>query len=284
MKTLQECREACGGLGYSHYSKLGILRANWDVQQTWEGDNNVLLQQTAKYLIDIIQAKFKGKEVITRFQDWVTTTPVEGTQNETQSEEDFLKDDNLLAIFQHRSNLLLQRSAMKLAGKVADKTVHPLDAWNDTQVFYLHHLSRSYGELFGVMQFHKYVQKIRSGELKTNEDTKEAMILLFQLHCLSRIEADLGTFRDGDYLTSEQGELIKQTILQLCSKVKRHAIALVESFYPGEELFDSMIAPGNGDLYGSILNRIFYSGNAFGRINNWETCLQEPINVAPKKQ
>lgn len=107
MKALQECREACGGLGYSHYSKLGILRANWDVQQTWEGDNNVLLQQTAKYLIDIVKAKFKGKNVKTRFQDWITTAPVEGTQNEAKSEEEFLNDENLLKVFQHRSNLLL---------------------------------------------------------------------------------------------------------------------------------------------------------------------------------
>ena len=60
VKALQECREACGGLGYSYYSKLGILRANFDVQQTWEGDNNVLLQQTAKYLIDTIKSKSKG--------------------------------------------------------------------------------------------------------------------------------------------------------------------------------------------------------------------------------
>jgi acyl-CoA oxidase len=96
MKALQECREACGGLGYSYYSKLGILRANWDVQQTWEGDNNVLLQQTAKYLIDIIKAKFKGKEVKTRFQEWISTAPVEGSQNEAKTEEDFLKEDNLL--------------------------------------------------------------------------------------------------------------------------------------------------------------------------------------------
>ena len=102
------------------------------------------------------------------------------------------------------------------------------------------------------------------------------MILLYQLHCLSRIDADLGTFRDGDYLSSEHGELIKQLILKLCGQVKRHAIPLVESFYPGEELFDSMIAPANGDLYGSILNRIYYSGDAFGRVSNWKDCLQTP--------
>ena len=31
MKGLQECREACGGLGYSYYSKIGILRNNFDI-------------------------------------------------------------------------------------------------------------------------------------------------------------------------------------------------------------------------------------------------------------
>lgn len=43
MQGLSECREACGGLGYSYYSKIGILKNNFDVNQTWEGDNNVLL-------------------------------------------------------------------------------------------------------------------------------------------------------------------------------------------------------------------------------------------------
>lgn len=44
VRGLQECREACGGLGYSYYAKIGILRNNFDINQTWEGDNNVLLQ------------------------------------------------------------------------------------------------------------------------------------------------------------------------------------------------------------------------------------------------
>jgi hypothetical protein len=65
----------------------------------------------------------------------------------------------------------------------------------------------------------------------------------------------------------------------LCGKLKRHVIPLVESFYPGDDVFDSMIAPGNGDLYGSILNRIYYSGDAFGKIKNWQDCVQPPTPV-----
>ena len=40
---MRECRQACGGLGYSYYARIGIIMNNLDVSQTWEGDNNVLL-------------------------------------------------------------------------------------------------------------------------------------------------------------------------------------------------------------------------------------------------
>jgi len=72
------------------------------------------------------------------------------------------------------------------------------------------------------------------------------------------------------------GEWTRDTILTLCQRLKRHAVPLVEIFYPGEAMMDSMIAPADGDLYGSIINRIFYSGDSFGRARNWkENVLEE---------
>lgn len=132
-----------------------------------------------------------------------------------------------------------------------------LDAWNQSQVFYLNSLAKAFGELFVVQQFHALVTKIDSDDLKTNKDTKEALSKLYQLFCLTRIEQDLGTFRDADYLTSEHGDMVKQLIIRLCGELKRHIIPVVETFYPGEEMMDSMIAPANGDLYGSIIRKVY---------------------------
>ena len=52
-----------GGHGFSSYSKMGALYSNNDVNNTWEGENNVLIQQTTKYVIENFQRAMQGKVV-----------------------------------------------------------------------------------------------------------------------------------------------------------------------------------------------------------------------------
>jgi len=43
-KDSEEIRQALGGIGYSKYSEMSNFIDDYDINQTWEGDNKVLLQ------------------------------------------------------------------------------------------------------------------------------------------------------------------------------------------------------------------------------------------------
>ncbi|KAF3584270.1 hypothetical protein F2Q69_00025982 [Brassica cretica] len=62
MRTLQECREACGGQGVKTENRVGHLKGDYDVQTTFEGDNNVLMQQVSKALFaEYVSCKKRNK-------------------------------------------------------------------------------------------------------------------------------------------------------------------------------------------------------------------------------
>ena len=53
-----------GGLGYSRYAQVGVLYHDSEVNQTYEGDNDILQQQTAKMLFRNLSWMMKGKHVL----------------------------------------------------------------------------------------------------------------------------------------------------------------------------------------------------------------------------
>src|SRR3954449_6944841 len=57
-RTIQECREACGGAGYLSANRFDALRADTDVFTTFEGDNHILLQLVAKGLLTDYSSSF----------------------------------------------------------------------------------------------------------------------------------------------------------------------------------------------------------------------------------
>src|ERR1700710_1641683 len=63
-RTIQECREACGGAGYLSVNRFDALRADTDVFTTFEGDNTILMQLVAKGLLTDYKDSFEDLDQI----------------------------------------------------------------------------------------------------------------------------------------------------------------------------------------------------------------------------
>lgn len=62
-RAVEVCRLACGGHGYLHASGLARLHANITAAQTYEGENTVLLLQTARFLVKSWGQAAAGKKL-----------------------------------------------------------------------------------------------------------------------------------------------------------------------------------------------------------------------------
>lgn len=51
LSIIDQCRQSCGGHGYSAYAGLASMYSDFAVQCTWEGDNTILTLQAGRYLI-----------------------------------------------------------------------------------------------------------------------------------------------------------------------------------------------------------------------------------------
>lgn len=63
-ETITKLRESCGGAGFLAASGLPILVTEYSAQVTYEGDNTVMLQQSARYILDGVAKNKDYKEPV----------------------------------------------------------------------------------------------------------------------------------------------------------------------------------------------------------------------------
>lgn len=127
----------------------------------------------------------------------------------------------------------------------------------------MHDLARAYGDLIVVTEYNKTFERIKSE--KPNSDTFECFELLFRLDALTRINTNLATWLEVGYFNQNHAQIVRNQISLTLKALKRHIVSLTYGFAPSEDLTDSMLAPSDGDLYNSVISRVYSAPKAFER-------------------
>ncbi|XP_027342003.1 acyl-coenzyme A oxidase 3, peroxisomal-like isoform X3 [Abrus precatorius] len=219
-RTLQECREACGGQGFKTENRIGHLRGEFDVQSTFEGDNNVLMQQVSKALfVEYIAAQakskpFKGLGLEHMNNPW-PVIPSQLTSSTIRSKE-FQID-----LFHLRERDLLRRF-------VDEVSQYQTQGESIESAFVLSYqlaedLGRAFSERAILQNFMEAESTLPPGSLKN------VLGVLRSLYALISVDEDASFLRYG-YLSTENAYAVRKEVPKLCAELRPHALALVSSF------------------------------------------------------
>jgi len=235
--TIQECREACGGKGYLGENQFADLKADTDIFTTFEGDNTVLMQLVAKSRLAEFRKEFGKMNVsnILRFlKDQAETIVLEKNPVVTRrtSEEHLRSEEFLTAAFSYREEQWLSSVGMSL-GSAIRSGKDSYNAFLDHQNACIN-LSKAYIDRVTLEQFNKVVT---SAEAEIYDVLKD----LRDLWALSNIEADKGYFLEQGYIEGAKSLAIGSQVDELCAKLKKNAVALVDAFGIADQLIKAPI-------------------------------------------
>lgn len=220
VKTLQECREACGGQGLKTENRVGQLKAEYDVQLTFEGDNNVLMQQVSKALIgEYFTAKKKGIPLVAFGLKHVNNT--NASVQTSHSSSVLQSKDFHVSLFQHRERDLLHRLAADVSAK-SSQGLSVADA-----LLRSYYLAEDLGYAFSERCVLETFISVEEQQMDTS--IKSLLGKLRTLYILSSVDENPVFLRYG-YITPKQAQAIQTEITILCAQLRPHALALVDAF------------------------------------------------------
>ncbi|KFV09284.1 Peroxisomal acyl-coenzyme A oxidase 3, partial [Pterocles gutturalis] len=275
-QAAQECREACGGHGYLAMNRLGEIRNDNDPNCTYEGDNNVLLQQTSNYLMSwmkCIRDKAPLKSpfgTINFLQDY---HHILGRKFTSISVEDCMDSSVPLAAYKWLVCYLLQESDLKLS-KEKQSGRGDFEARNNCQVYYCRSLAIAFIEQTVLQRYHDYTHDPNIPS--TLQPVLKNLSALYGLWSLSK---HLAVLYQGGYASGEQaGRFIQNAVLELCYRLKDDAVALVDVFAPPDFILNSPIGKANGELYKNMWTEVLQGSKALNRPSWWaEFCINKPV-------
>ncbi|KAL3665587.1 hypothetical protein V7S43_009621 [Phytophthora oleae] len=242
---IEQCRRLCGGCGFLQSSNLAHLFAENVGACTFEGTFDVLVQQHARFLLKAQARLSQGSEnetmedeTPTSFLRYTTLYTDPRLRCNAHRAEDFGNFHVLTDAFEVRAARSLQRLS---------KLMTESENEGNPCMVLMTSVSTHHAELMLLKAFISGVYSLPAGK------TKAAVAQLCQLFGASLLVKGLGDFRRHDYLSSAQGEMVRQQLQKLLHPVRRNAVRLTDAWDFSDFELNSAIGRYDGDIYRALV-------------------------------
>uniref|UniRef100_A0A3B4ENI7 Acyl-coenzyme A oxidase n=1 Tax=Pygocentrus nattereri TaxID=42514 RepID=A0A3B4ENI7_PYGNA len=234
---IEVCRMACGGHGYLCCSGLPDIYVTFTPTCTYEGENTVMMLQTARFLVKCYRQAREGQQLsgtVSYLNEQQRLQPQPVSSRPTVVNINDLA--SLVEAYKLRAAKLVEVAAKSLQGEL-QRSISQEDAWNNSSI-----------ELVRASDAHCHyvVVELFAAKLSEISDTAvhsvlNTLALLYALHGI--------TLNSGDFLQLSQ---ITQRIKALLVEIRPNAVALVDSFDYNDEMLNSVLGRYDGNVYESM--------------------------------
>lgn len=248
----EDARRCCGGHGYSLLSGLPTIVSGLLPLVTLEGENYVMYQQAARFLIKRAADIRAGKPVnfkiayLTEGHSHPSASPY-SAQN-----ADFLLPEVQLSIFRHRAVRLIFHAEKLIRLGQREQGLTYAGAWNMYMIDLIA-AARAHVEFYVLESFMEQIVLLRD-----DAPTLNVLRSLCSLFALSNISSPFspgacGFIEDG-HITFDQLETIRAHVNALHETLLPDAIALTDSWGFSDASLRSALGMKDGNAYETLLN------------------------------
>ncbi|XP_049626735.1 peroxisomal acyl-coenzyme A oxidase 1 isoform X2 [Suncus etruscus] len=241
---IEACRMACGGHGYSHCSGLPNIYVNFSPACTFEGENTVMMLQTARFLIKSYE-QVRAGTLVGGTMSYLNDLPSQRIQPQQvaarASVVDLSNPDSLMDAYRLRAARLVEVAAKNLQAEMSHRSSREV-AWNLTSVD-LVRASEAHCHYVVVKLF---TEKLGEVQEKSIQVVLRNLCLLYSLYGITQ---KAGDFLQGGIMTDSQITQAHQRVKELLAVIRPEAVALVDAFDYRDMTLGSVLGRYDGNVY-----------------------------------
>ncbi|KAI9303104.1 acyl-CoA dehydrogenase/oxidase C-terminal [Cunninghamella echinulata] len=247
LNTIEQCRQSCGGHGYSAYTGLAGMYQDFAVQCTWEGDNTILTLQAGRYLISSYREALKGKKLAPGVGYLNNLNTLIGKKCQVANVSAILDPSIITEAWQVVCANVVKNAGLEFE-ECLKQGLDVDDAYEQCSQTRLYAARlHSYGYLFN-----RFADAVK----KTEGDLHKILLNICLLYGLYTIEENAGAFLQYEYFTPKQMEFIRSQVNVYCKLVRDQAIPLVDSFNLSDYLINSPLGCADGNVYVKYFDQV----------------------------
>ena len=256
----EDARKCCGGYGYSVLSGLPSIVGALAPMPTLEGENHVMYQQTARYLMKAITRMKQGLEVdegvayLAAGHKHLASSTIPGIRCPGKK-PDFLTQEMQVEIIRHRATRLTFHAhhLLTTAQSKEGGNLQYADAWNK-HILPLVYAARAHIELFVLEAFNTHI----SPQSCPDPSIRGVLSTLRSLFALTAISNPVfpGSqgFIEAGYISYARLEIIRALVDELLQRLIPEIIALGDAWNFSDASLASALGCKDGDVYTRLMS------------------------------